>query len=72
MPTDLEDLELMSTKVTSALCNLPPATMGEMAEVGDFPRPYRIPGSRRLGWRKSEIRTWLESLEHRAPKSEVA
>ncbi len=72
-PENLEDLEvILSTKVTSAACNLPPATMNEMAEAGTFPKPLIIPGSRRLGWRKSEIREWLEGLQHRPAKSAVA
>ena len=68
----IEDVELMSTKAVSAATGLPPSTIFKMAEEGNIPLPVEIPGSRRVGWRKAEIREWLEGLQHRPARSEVA
>jgi len=34
----------------------------EAVRRGDFPKPVRL-GARAVGWRKSEIESWLNSLE---------
>jgi len=61
----LDDLELLSTRATSDATGLPQSTMLKMSTEGTFPAPVEIPGSRRLGFRKAEIRDWLADLKHR-------
>jgi prophage regulatory protein len=44
------------------LTGLSTSTIYDMMARGDFPRPVRL-GKRAVGWRESDLITWLESRE---------
>ena len=35
-------------------------TIWRHVRAGAFPRPFKIAGSRRIGWRLSDLLTWLK------------
>lgn len=45
------------------LVGLSRATIDRQVAKGYFPRPLKL-SSRRVGWRRSQIETWLQGREH--------
>lgn len=48
------------------LSGLSPATVWRAIKAGTFPAPVRI-SARRVGWRASDIRSWIASRQAASP-----
>ena len=56
----LDEFRLLRLPEVLRLCGISRSALYEMIARGDFPRPVRI-GSRSVGWRLRDIRTWLDN-----------
>lgn len=60
-PTPPEIDPIMRRPEVQAATGLARSTIYEMMTAGTFPRAVRL-GPKAIGWRSSDIRTWLENL----------
>ena len=57
--TRLDEFRLIRLPEVLHACGISRSALYEMIARGDFPRPVRI-GSRSVGWRLRDIRTWID------------
>ncbi len=62
MDKPLEARRIVRMDEVSKLTGLARATIYKKVKDGSFPPPIRL-GARAVGWRMSDIVTWLEALE---------
>ena len=55
--------QILRTADVIAATGLSRTTLWRRVKAGDFPRPIRLggPESRAVGWRRSEIETWINN-----------
>ena len=70
MDKPLEERRIVRMDEVSKLTGLARATIYKKVNDGSFPPPIRL-GDRAVGWRMSDIVTWLEAPERRWDPSEV-
>ena len=70
MDEPLEACRIVRMDEVSKLTGLARATIYKKVKDGSFPPPIRL-GDRAVGWRMSDIVTWLEAPERRWDPSEV-
>ncbi len=56
----LDELRLLRRPDVEMMCGVSRSLLYAMIAKGDFPQPVRI-HERAVGWRASDVRTWLES-----------
>ena len=55
---------LSKPKVLGAIGNPSPSTFETLRRSGDFPAPIRLsPTARRVFWRASEVRAWMDARQ---------
>ena len=69
MLTNLEGLRLLRLPEVCRLTTLGKSTIYELIDNGTFPRPKQT-GPRRVAWRESEVREWLEGVQPTQPERE--
>ena len=57
--SQLDEFRLIRLPEVLHVCGISRSALYEMIARGDFPRPVRI-GSRSVGWRLRDIRTWID------------
>jgi prophage regulatory protein len=57
----MQEIILRKRDVLAAI-GMRPTWLHEAVKRGTFPRPVRL-GARAVGWRKSEVESWLKSRE---------
>ena len=70
MDKPLEECRIVRMDEVSELTGLARATIYKKVKDGSFPPPIRL-GTRAVGWRMSDIVTWLQAPERRWDPSEV-
>ena len=70
MDKPLEERRIVRMDEVSKLTGLARATIYKKVNDGSFPPPIRL-GARAVGWRMSDIVTWLEAPERGWDPSEV-
>ena len=70
MDKPLEERRIVRMDEVSKLTGLARATIYKKVSDGSFPPPIRL-GARAVGWRMSDIVTWLEAPERGWDPSEV-
>ena len=69
MLTNLEGLRLVKLEEVKLLTGLGKTTIYELISDGTFPRPKQT-SQRRVAWRESEVREWLEGVQPTQPERE--
>ena len=69
MDKPLEERRIVRRDEVSKLTGLARATIYKKINDGSFPPPIRL-GARAVGWRMSDIDTWLQAPERRWDPSE--
>ena len=69
MDKPLEECRIVRMDEVSKLTGLSRATIYKKVKDGSFPPPIRL-GTRAVGWRMSDIVTWLQAPERRWDPSE--
>lgn len=59
METATADDRLINLDEVRRLIPISRSSVWKWSRRGAFPSPVRLPGSRRVAWRASEIRTWI-------------
>ncbi len=54
--------KLLRQRAVSELTGISRSQIYALMDAGDFPRPYKI-GAQAVGWKSSEIQTWIGGLE---------
>lgn len=62
METTTTDERLLGLEDVLGLIPVCETNVTKWRREGRFPRPVRLPGSRRLLWRASDIAQWIRSL----------
>ena len=70
MDKALEEHRIVRREEVSQLTGLARATIYKKVADGSFPPPIRL-GTRSVGWRLSDIVTWLQAPERQWAPSEV-
>ncbi len=60
--TGIEDLRLLKLQDVIRLTSLSKTSIYDLIAAGNFPRPLQT-SPRRVAWRESEVKEWLEALE---------
>ena len=66
--TEIQELRLIKIEEVKLLTGLGRTTIYELIAKGVFPRAKQIP-ARRVAWRESEVREWLEGVQPTQPES---
>ena len=56
------DERLLSLEDVQRLVPVCESNVSRLRREGHFPRPVRLPGSRRLLWRASDVMQWIRAL----------
>ena len=67
--TEIQELRLIKLEEVKLLTGLGKTTIYELIAKGVFPRAKQIP-ARRVAWRESEVREWLEEVQPTQPERE--
>ena len=67
--TEIQELRLIKLEEVKLLTTLGKSTIYELIDNGTFPRPKQT-GPRRVAWRESEVREWLEGVQPTQPERE--
>ena len=70
MDKQLEERRIVRRDEVSRLTGLARATIYKKVKEGSFPAPVRL-GIRSVGWRLTDIDTWLQAPERQWDPSEV-
>ena len=64
--TEIQELRLIKLEEVKLLTGLGKTTIYELIAKGVFPRAKQTP-ARRVAWRESEVREWLEGVQPTQP-----
>ena len=67
--TEIQELRLIKLEEVKLLTGLCKTTIYGLIAKGVFPRPKQT-SSRRVAWRESEVREWLEGVQPTQPERE--
>ena len=67
--TEIQELRLIKLEEVKLLTGLGKTTIYELIAKGVFPRAKQTP-ARRVAWRESEVREWLEGVQPTQPERE--
>ena len=67
--TEIQELRLVKLEEVKLLTGLGKTTIYELISDGTFPRPKQT-SQRRVAWRESEVREWLEGVQPTQPERE--
>lgn len=59
----MDDLELVDLKRFCQILNVSEGNLRILINKKKVPPPFRLPGGRKLYWRKSEIEKWIKTGE---------
>ena len=58
----MENLSLLGLPDIKQITSLSRTTIYNLVKDGRFPRPRKIPGSRRVAWVSTEIHDWVKQV----------
>ena len=60
----MDEWRILKRAEVLAVCGISNTTLKRRLRSGEFPAPVRLggPGSRRVGWRASDVRDWVAGL----------